>query len=78
MKNLTYTPSAGKKAGKVHKPHLFNDGFYVVSQTRFARDYVKVRTLNEVYECYKKGFRVRMSHEQDKPSLISPGSIRES
>jgi len=77
MKKLVYKAAVGKNAGKDHEPHLFNDGFYVVSETRFARDYVKVKTLNEVYECYKKGFKIRMSHKGEKPSLISPSSVQE-
>ncbi|QCR38820.1 hypothetical protein [Nissabacter sp. SGAir0207] len=77
MKKLIYTPKRGILAGEEYVPHLYEDGFYVVSETRFAKDYVKVRTLNEVYECYKRGFKIRMSHQQGNPSLISPGSIRE-
>ncbi|KFD18336.1 hypothetical protein GTPT_2526 [Tatumella ptyseos ATCC 33301] len=48
----------------------------MVSETRFVRDYVKVKTLNEVFECYKKGFKVRMSYLGINPSLISPASIK--
>lgn len=75
---LTYTPRAGKNANKEYTPHRYSEGYYVVSETRFARDYVKVKTLNEVYACYKKGFKVRMSYCGGTPSLISPGSIVES
>lgn len=77
MSILTYTPLVGKNAKKEYTPHLYNGGYYVVSETRFAKDYVKVKSLNEVYECYKKGFKVRMSYRGDKPSLISPESIVE-
>ena len=77
MKKLVYKATVGKNVGKIHEPHLFNDGFYVVSRTRFAKDYVNVKTLNEVYECYKKGFNIRMSHKGEKPSLISPKSVQE-
>ncbi|SQK74492.1 hypothetical protein [Tatumella ptyseos] len=73
---LTYIPKSGNYAGKVHEPHLYEDGYYVVSETRFVRDYVKVKTLNEVFECYKKGFKVRMSYLGINPSLISPASIK--
>lgn len=77
MVRLTYTPLVGINANKEYTPHQYKEGYYVVSETRFAKDYVKVKTLNEVYECYKRGFKVRMSHLGGSPGLISPGSIVE-
>jgi len=77
MKNIVYIPNTGNNAGKEHTPHLFNDGFYVVSKTRFVKDYIKVKTLEDVYEYYKKGLKVRMSYNGLRASLISPSSIQE-
>lgn len=77
MKNIVYIPNTGNYAGKEHTPHLFNDGFYVVSKTRFVKDYIKVKTLAEVYKYYKKGLKVRISHKGLRASLISPTSIQE-
>lgn len=76
MKNLMYIAKKGHLAGKKHTPHLHHDGYYVVSPTRFECDYIKVKTLDEVYEYYKKGLKVRMSHNQSNASLISPKSIQ--
>ena len=77
MKNLIYVAKTGKFAGEKYYPHLHQDGFYVVSSTRFEQDYIKVKTLDEVYEYFKKGLKIRMSHNQSSPSLISPKSIKE-
>lgn len=75
QKNLVYIPKTGIHVDKEFTPHLYSEGYYVVSETRFVKDYVRVNSLNEVYECYKKGFKVRMSYCGGAPSLISPGSI---
>ena len=77
MKNLIYIAKTGKNAGQEYYPHLHRDGYYVVSPTRFERDYIKVKTLDEVYDYFRKGLKVRMSHNQSSPSLISPSSIKE-
>ena len=77
MKKLIYIAKTGKFAGKEYYPHLHQDGYYVVSPTRFENDYIRVKTLDEVYENFKEGLKVRMSHNRISPSLISPKSIKE-
>jgi hypothetical protein len=60
-------------------PHLHSDGLYVVSMTRFEKDYVRVPTLAEACEYVKKGFSLRMSNPAAGlrvASLITPSSIK--
>ena len=38
----------GKTAGTVLYPHVHADGCYIVSPSRFEKDYVRVRSINEV------------------------------
>lgn len=68
----------GKNAGVVLRPHLHKDGAYVVSMTRFEKDYIRITNLHDVADHVKKGFSVRMSSPEDgvsAASLVSPGSI---
>ena len=68
----------GKNSGVVVRPHLHKDGMYVVSKTRFERDYVRVANLKEVVFHIADGFSVRMSNRKNgvlAPSLIRPGAI---
>ena len=60
----------GKTQGQVYTPHRQNDGTYVVSKTRFAKDYVYVHTADEIIEHIKQGFSLRMSTGDVAPSLI--------
>ncbi|MEQ3622333.1 MAG: hypothetical protein ABNH42_13385 [Marinobacter sp.] len=67
----------GKKAGALLTPHLYKDGCYVVSMTRFEEDQIRVGTIEEVISYIQKGYKLRMS-DPDSPggsSLISPSSI---
>lgn len=70
----------GKDAGLVLHPHLYPDGSYVVSKSRFEDDYVKVRELSEIGSWVRKGYSLRMSNVREAPRrgpvLIAPGSIR--
>jgi hypothetical protein len=51
------------------------DGYYIVSPTRFEADYVRI-PINEPLEPYlKQGLSLRMSVSGVAPSLISPNSI---
>ena len=67
----------GKKAGELLVPHLYKDGCYVVSMTRFEEDQIRVGTIEEVIIYIRKGYKLRMSNPLHPagPSLISPGSI---
>lgn len=56
------------------RPHE-QDGYYIVSPTRFETDYQWI-PLSEPLEPYlKQGLSLRMSAPGVAPSLISPGSI---
>lgn len=67
----------GKNLGKPLLPHRYMDGTYVVSETRFERDYKRVQSLNEAVEWVKKGYCLRMSNPAEgvPPSLIQPSAI---
>lgn len=67
----------GKKEGALLVPHLYKDGCYVVSMTRFEEDQIRVGTIEEVIIYIRKGYKLRMSNPVHPagPSLISPGSI---
>lgn len=77
MKRLKTITRRGKFKGEVQYPKLDKDGYYTVSPTKRKIDYIKVRTLLEVYEHYKQGFHVRMSHGKSPAGLICPQSIVE-
>jgi hypothetical protein len=67
--------SRGRKKGTVLRPHIQDNG-YIVSMTRYEKDYIRV-PLHEPLERYlRDGFSLRMSAPGCAPSLISPRSIR--
>lgn len=65
----------GKTAGLVFTPHCQSDGTYVVSKTRFSKDYIHVHSAEEIIEHVKQGYSVRMSTAGVPPSLISATRI---
>ena len=68
----------GKNLGKELYPHKYSDGTYVVSTSRFEKDYVHVNNLADVVTYLKKGYHLRMSNPASgirSPSLISPDVI---
>lgn len=70
--------SRGPKAGTLLYPHQHKDGSYVVSMTRFEKDYVHLADLDEVLGWLEKGYRLRMSNKSGgipAPSLIAPEAI---
>ena len=79
--NLRYVVKRGKGIGTVLTPHKHEDGSFVVSPTRFERDYIRVTSLDDVREWVRKGYSLRMSNQSSashrSPSLISPASIEE-
>jgi hypothetical protein len=78
MQKLTYTVTRGKAAGTVLTPHLHSDGSFVVSKTRFEKDYTRVNQESDLPAWVTQGYSVRMSNPSAgcPPSLIAPKSIR--
>ncbi len=79
MRKLRYFVKRGRSVGAVLTPHLHEDNHYVVSLTRFEKDYQRVKDEQDLPEWVAKGYSVRMSNPAVKShrssSLISPGSI---
>lgn len=79
MKKLQATVKRGKAVGTILTPHRHLDGMYVVSKTRFEKDYIRVASEAELPDWLAKGYRVRMSNSlvtnHKSPSLISPASV---
>lgn len=79
MKKLQYVVKRGSAVGTVLRPHRHADGTYVVSMTRFERDYIRVASEDDLAEWVDRGYRVRMSNpdvaSHRSPSLIAPASI---
>jgi hypothetical protein len=68
--------SRGSQKGEIVTPHRHEDGTYVVSPTRFERDYIRVSTLEEFASEIRKGLKGRMSSYAVKgPRLFSQSSI---
>jgi hypothetical protein len=78
MKKLSYTVKRGKALGMILTPHRHGDGYFVVSMTRFEKDYIRVQHESELHEWIGRGYRVRMSepgNPRSAASLIAPASI---
>jgi hypothetical protein len=58
---IEYRVQRGSRVGAVHTPHHYADGTYVVSKTRYTRDYVHVHSLKEVLSHLDRGYRLRVS-----------------
>ena len=68
----------GANVGALLFPHRHIDGAFVVSMTRFERDYVRVRFESDILGWLEKGDKLRMSNLDSgitAPSLIEPKSI---
>lgn len=74
---IKYRVQRGSKAGSVQTPHRYADGTYVVSMTRYARDYVHVSYLEEVLTHLDRGYRLRVSDPMTRsgPSLVLKQSL---
>jgi hypothetical protein len=70
--HLTYTINKGLNQGKKLYPHRNKEGFYIASFTRFKKNYVYVRTEEELLDLIKKGYKIRMSNPREgiPPSLV--------
>lgn len=82
MKTLYATVKSGKAVGTILRPHLHEDGAYVVSKTKFEKDYIRVSIEADLPDWVSRGYRLRMSNQSVKnhkpPSLIRPESIQSS
>ncbi|MGE5563621.1 MAG: hypothetical protein ACM3ZV_10000 [Bacillota bacterium] len=70
--------SRGPKKGTLLYPHKHEDGAYIVSMTRFERDYIRVPDAADLLGWLEKGYRLRMSNPAAgvlAPSLIVPSAI---
>lgn len=68
----------GDKRGSLLFPHRYRDGSYVVSKTRFEKDYIKVTDEADLLLWLEKGYSLRMSNAANgvkQPSLIEPRKI---
>ncbi len=68
----------GPKKGVVLFPHMHEDGKYVVSPTRFKRDYLRIDEA-DIVRALDPGLKLRMSNPEagiTASSLISPSSIQ--
>jgi hypothetical protein len=76
---LQETVKRGKAIGTTLTPHRHDDGCFVVSMTRFEKDYIRVPSEADLPAWVAKGYRVRMSNplvpEHKAASLIAPASI---
>jgi hypothetical protein len=68
--------SRGPQKGEIVTPHRHEDGTYVVSPTRFEKDYIRVATLEDFASQIRRGLKGRMSSPAVKgPRLFSPSAI---
>lgn len=70
--------SRGQHAGELLYPHRHKDGSYVVSKSRFERDYIREPDPDALIGWLEKGFSLRMSNPDagiNEASLIKPGAI---
>jgi hypothetical protein len=74
---LVFQGGRGKHVGKTLTPHCYDDGFFVVSKSRFETEYTRVKHERELPAWVAKGYGVRMSCAGRSPSLIGPRSIKE-
>lgn len=68
----------GPHAGKLLYPHKHADDAYVVSKTRFERDYIRVANFTALLGWLEKGYSLRMSNPDagiTAPSLIAPAAM---
>lgn len=69
--------SSGNDKGKRLLPHLHKGGYYVASTSRFEKDYIKVKNLEELTALVRAGYGARLKAHDSKnaPSIIIPASI---
>ena len=70
--------SRGANEGTLLFPHRHRDGCFVVSKTRFEKDYIRVPDEPDLIGWLEKGYSLRMSNPEGgvkQPSLIEPHKI---
>lgn len=70
--------SRGPKTGTILYPHKHRAGRYVVSMTRFEKDYIYIFEAHELVTWLERGYRLRMSNKGGgvpAPSLIELGAV---
>jgi hypothetical protein len=75
--NLHAFVARGKNKGELLLPHKHEDGMFVVSLTRFEKDYKRIRE-SEILGYLEKGLSLRMSNPKkgiQAASLVTPESI---
>jgi len=76
---LRATVQRGKAAGTILTPHMHADSCYVVSPSRYEKDYIRIRSIDEARVYLRRGYSLRMSNpdvpNHRAPSLIKPASI---
>lgn len=78
MDRLHAFVTRGPKNGILLYPHKHRDGSFVVSMTRFEKDYIYIQNQSELLSWLEKGYRLRMSNKNAgvaSPSLIEPSKI---
>ena len=61
ISDIKVVVSRGQLVGKTMRPAMNKAGKYVVSMTRFEKDYHYVTTVEEIVRAVRDGFSVRMS-----------------
>lgn len=68
----------GPQKGSLLYPHRHEDGAFVVSLTRFERDYLRETDETRLLGWLEKGYKLRMANPDEgvlQPRLVSPNSI---
>lgn len=76
--NIHAFVASGPDLGSIIYPHRYSDGRFVVSMTRFKKDYIYLDNPSELLDWLEKGYRLRMSNAQNgvtSPRLIKPENI---
>ena len=68
--------SRGPKVGTILYPHKHRDGSYVVSMTRFEKDYIQVEDCNDLLGWLEKGYRLRMSNKDEPGAIYRPVTLK--
>ena len=73
---ITAKISRGARKGEPLLPYRNKQGQYIVSPTKYKRDYIYVSTLTEVIDYLDLGLKLRMAPISGvAPSLKSPAAI---
>lgn len=76
--NIHAFVTSGPDLGSILYPHRYLDGRYVVSMTRYEKDYIRVDDATQLLGWLEKGYRLRMSNPEigiTSPRLIEPEKV---